>query len=431
MLRYEEYKESGAEWIGAIPSTWEVGRLKKHLKRTDARNPGSGQVLSLYRELGIIPKDSRDDNHNVTSEDTSKYKYVQPGDFVVNKMKAWQGSVAVSDYEGIVSPAYYVYKFLDDRFHKRYFHYLIRSCYKEEFMRLSAGIRIGQWDLSSEDLDCVPVLLPSMDEQIAIAKFLDEQIAHIDSVIAEAKASIEEYKAWKASIIYEAVTKGLDPNVEMKDSGIEWIGDMPIFWKIRKIAWDYSVELGKMLDAKRITGTMLHPYLRNADVQWGYIKTDNLNVMDFEPNEYERYSVKAGDLMVCEGGEIGRCAIVPNDFPHGIYYQKALHRIRPLSGKNGNNRYLFYLLYAMAKYDLFTYDKPEKSTIAHLPGETLVQLRIPSPSVVEQNQIAEKLDKKVDMINALVAEKEKLIADLEAYKKSLIFEVVTGKRRVC
>ena len=134
MLKYEAYKDSGATWIGNVPSTWEVDRLKTHLKRVDAKNPGGVQVLSLYRELGIIPKDSRDDNHNVTSEDTSKYKYVQPGDFVVNKMKAWQGSVAVSDYEGIVSPAYYVYKFLHDRFHKRYFHYLIRSCYKEEFI---------------------------------------------------------------------------------------------------------------------------------------------------------------------------------------------------------------------------------------------------------------------------------------------------------
>ena len=118
MTEYEAYKDSGAAWIGNIPFSWEVSRLKNHLRRTDARNPGGVQVLSLYRELGIIPKDSRDDNHNVTSEDTSNYKYVQPGDFVVNKMKAWQGSVAVSDYEGIVSPAYYVYKFLDKSFTK-------------------------------------------------------------------------------------------------------------------------------------------------------------------------------------------------------------------------------------------------------------------------------------------------------------------------
>ena len=95
-----EMKDSGFEWIGEIPVNWEVDKLKFHLKRNEPRNPGDTVVLSLYRELGVIPKDSRDDNHNVTSEDTSKYKYVQPGDFVINKMKAWQGSVAVSEYEG-------------------------------------------------------------------------------------------------------------------------------------------------------------------------------------------------------------------------------------------------------------------------------------------------------------------------------------------
>ena len=116
-----EMKDSGFEWIGEIPVNWEVDKLKFHLKRNEPRNPGDTDVLSLYRELGVIPKDSRDDNHNVTSEDTSKYKYVQPGDFVINKMKAWQGSVAVSEYEGIVSPAYFIYKFTDDAFYRRYF----------------------------------------------------------------------------------------------------------------------------------------------------------------------------------------------------------------------------------------------------------------------------------------------------------------------
>lgn len=159
-----EMKDSGFEWIGEIPVNWEVDKLKFHLKRNEPRNPGDTVVLSLYRELGVIPKDSRDDNHNVTSEDTSKYKYVQPGDFVINKMKAWQGSVAVSEYEGIVSPAYFIYKFTDGAFYRRYFHYLLRSCYKDEFMRLSGGIRVGQWDLSSVALDNTAVIIPPMKE---------------------------------------------------------------------------------------------------------------------------------------------------------------------------------------------------------------------------------------------------------------------------
>lgn len=199
-------KDSGVEWIGLIPQSWQVDKLKYHLKRDEVRNPGGVMVLSLYRELGVIPKDSRDDNHNVTSEDTSKYKYVEVGDFVINKMKAWQGSVAVSDYEGIVSPAYYVYKFTDNLYVKKYFHYLLRSCYKDEFMRLSGGIRVGQWDLPSEALDNVEVLIPSSDEQRHIADFLDKKCYEIDEIISKKQEQLSTLESYKKSLIYEYVT---------------------------------------------------------------------------------------------------------------------------------------------------------------------------------------------------------------------------------
>ena len=139
-------KNSGIEWIGDIPEHWEVEKLKFHLTRCEPRNPGEKQVLSVYREYGVIPKDSRNDNHNVTSEDTSNYKYVIPGNLVINKMKAWQGSMGVSAYEGIVSPAYFIYKFIDDLIFPKYLHHLFRNCYKDEFRRISGGIREGQWD---------------------------------------------------------------------------------------------------------------------------------------------------------------------------------------------------------------------------------------------------------------------------------------------
>ena len=199
-------KNSGALWIGMIPEHWQTSKLKWHLRRMDPKNPGEKEVLSLYRDYGVIPKNSRTDNHNVTSEDTSKYKYVKIGDFVVNKMKAWQGSVAVSDYEGIVSPAYYVYYFLDDVFNKRYFHYLLRSCYKEEFMRLSGGIRIGQWDLSSNNLDNIILLIPPKNEQDDIVEYLDKRLPQIDSLISEKESLINDLEAYKKSLIYEVVT---------------------------------------------------------------------------------------------------------------------------------------------------------------------------------------------------------------------------------
>lgn len=155
-----EMKDSGIEWIGEIPQDWEVEKIKYNLRRNEPKNPGNTIVLSVYREYGVIPKDSRDDNHNVTSEDTSKYKFLRKGDLVINKMKAWQGSLAVSDYEGIVSPAYFIYEFKTKKVLNKYMHYLLRSCYKEELKRISGGIREGQWDLSSDEFENTLILLP-------------------------------------------------------------------------------------------------------------------------------------------------------------------------------------------------------------------------------------------------------------------------------
>lgn len=199
-------KDSGIEWIGQIPVNWEVDKFKYHLQRKEVKNKPELQVLSLYRELGIIPKDSRDDNHNVTSEDTSKYKYVKIGCFIVNKMKAWQGSVGVSDYEGIVSPAYYVYEFSDNKFNNRYFHYLLRGCYKDEFMRVSGGIRVGQWDLPADKLENILVVIPSPTEQQEIADYLDSQCFQVEEAIADKQKQIETLEEYKKTLIYEYVT---------------------------------------------------------------------------------------------------------------------------------------------------------------------------------------------------------------------------------
>lgn len=200
-------KDSGAGWMPLIPLHWKADKLKFHLRQRGIKNQINKQVLSLYREYGIVPKDSRDDNHNVTSEDVSDYRYVRVGDFVVNKMKAWQGSVAVSNYEGIVSPAYFVYEFSDDLINKRYFHYLMRNkTYATEFRRLSGGIREGQWDLPSEALNNTIILLPPLDEQQEIADYLDNKCAEIEQIIADKKTQIETLDGYKKSLIYEYVT---------------------------------------------------------------------------------------------------------------------------------------------------------------------------------------------------------------------------------
>lgn len=200
-------KDSGVGWMPKVPSHWNVSKLKYYLKRQTIKNHDDATVLSLYREYGVIPKDSREDNHNVTSEDTSKYLYVKKGDFVINKMKAWQGSVAVSNYNGIVSPAYYVYEFSDESIYKDYFHYLMRNkMYAIEFRRLSGGIREGQWDLSAVSLENILILIPPYNEQVAIAEYLNKTMKEIEEIINRKKEQLAVLEEYKKAIIYEYVT---------------------------------------------------------------------------------------------------------------------------------------------------------------------------------------------------------------------------------
>jgi len=184
------------------------------------------------------------------------------------------------------------------------------------------------------------------------------------------------------------------------------------------------------LDAKRVSGERLRPYLRNADIQWDGINIDNLNEMDFSEEEDERYTVKPGDLLVCEGGDIGKSCIVPDGFPEGIYYQKALHRVRSYDNDIYSLKWLYYILFVMSKYGFFNAFSGDKSTIQHLPAVTFNQIKFPMPKSDEKRNIIRYLEKHIPEYDALISEKQSLIEDMQAYKKSLIYETVTGKRRV-
>ena len=229
-------KDSGVAWLGQIPIDWNVVPLWVTLRRRNEDGHPDEQVLSLYREYGIVPKDSRDDNHNVTSLDTNSYKFVRCGDFVINKMKAWQGSMALSNYQGIVSPAYYVCEKVNPNVCSRYLHYLLRnSSYLPEYKRLSSGLRIGQWDLAYEDFKNIPHLIPPLLEQQRIADYLDAKCAAIDDVVVKTNESIEEYKKLKQAVITEVVTKGVRGKRPMKNSDIDWIDEIPKEWNTDKL----------------------------------------------------------------------------------------------------------------------------------------------------------------------------------------------------
>lgn len=412
-----EMKDSGIEWIGEIPESWSVSKIKYHLRRNEIRNPGGVQVLSVYREYGVIPKDSRDDNHNVTSEDTSKYKYVKPGVLVINKMKAWQGSMGISEYEGIVSPAYFIYEFTDELVYGKYIHYLLRNSYKDEFRRISGGIREGQWDLPAEGFVNEMIPVPSIVEQHKIVNILDSKCAEIDALVADIQSEIDTLEEYKKSVITEAVTKGLNPDVPMKDSSVQWIGMMPEHWEC-------------------IKGKYVLKYLQKP------VREDDGVITCFRDGEVTLRSNRREDGFTMSDKEIGYQGIDVGDLVvHGMDGFAGSIGISDSRGKASpvlnvldtdmDKKYVMYYLRSMAYSDVFlALATGIRVRSCDLRWNKLAELLYPVPPLDEQIKISAHIDDTLEEANAVIAIKKKQLETLEEYKKSVIYEYVTGKKEV-
>lgn len=392
-------RDSGFNYLGEIPSSWPTRRLKGYFRVSRTTGMPDATVLSLYRDYGIVPKDSRSDNHNVTSLDMSKYKFIEIGDFVVNKMKGWQGSMALSAYEGIVSPAYHVFKFASPLLMPKYAHYLLRCrSYADEWHKLSTGLRVGQWDLHVEDFLNTRIPVPPIDEQRRIADYLDEKCAEIDRAVSAAEQSIEEYKSYRRSIVSGRIEKTNGSKLRFKNIA-------------------------------RVVSNLVSP-------------EDYPELTEIDPDNVEKDTGRLVELRsVYEVGAIS----AKHHFVKGqILYSK----IRPLLNKVAiapceglcsadmypieTSQDVSWLRYAMTS-DSFSRQVALACARVKMPKINVAQLGLIClnvPSLEEQRRIANHLDEKCAQIDAAIAAKQAIIADLKAYKQSLIYETVTGKREV-
>ncbi len=426
--RYDKYKDSGIAWIGEIPEHWEVCSIKQIMKNKSIKGFPNETVLSLYRDFGIIPKDSRDDNHNVTSEDTSNYKLVENGDFVINKMKAWQGSMAISDFKGIISPAYYICKIFSPKVVRKYIHYLLRDeSYKAEYMRLSTGMRIGQWDLNIDDFLQINTILPLLSEQQSIATYLDQKCGEIDELITMQEEMITKLQSYKQSVITEAVTKGLDKNISLKDSGIEWIGEIPEHWicTVFKKFLSEPMQYGANEPAEECNYNDPR-YIRITDIKDdGTLRDDTFKSLPLE--KAKEYMLTKGDLLFARSGAtVGKTFLYKEDYAACF----AGYLIKARCNKNEllPNFVFYYTLsnvYQNWKNSIFI-----QSTIQNIGADKYSVMPIIIPPLSEQQSIANYLDQKCSEIDELISIKQQKIEKLKDYKKSLIFECVTGKRKV-
>lgn len=416
MMEYSKYRDSGIPWIGKIPAHWNILRGKNILMLLERPVQEGDDIITCFRDGEVtLRKNRREEGFTVSMKEIG-YQGVEPGDLVVHGMDGFAGAIGVSDSRGKATP---VLNVMDSKENKRYLMYYLRAAaYKDVFMSLSTGIRVRSCDLRWNKLSVFPFLIPDINEQDSIVTYIDSQIKRVDDIISKAKASIEEYKSWKTSIIYEAVTKGLDPNVEMKDSGVEWIGKIPSNWTTKSIKYI-------MQESKERTATGTEEML-SVTQKYGIIKSSDATISNPSTSTEDWRIVHIGDIVF-------------NKYKahSGVFF------VSPLEGIVTFN-YCVYRCFPdnCAKYFEYQFKTPRciGEFITHMKGvgdsisplytTELYKIKVIVPPIEEQLRIVEYLNIQCPKIDEIISEKESLVADLESYKKSLIFEVVTGKRRV-
>jgi type I restriction enzyme S subunit len=410
-----KHKISQYEWLGAIPIDWIVAPLNSITTPVSIKNQPNENLLSLYRDYGVILKSSRDDNHNRAGSDLSKYKLVTQGDLVINKMKAWQGSVGISKYKGIISPAYIICKVRED-INSRFLNYLLRcNYYKHQYGRLSYGVRTDQWDIRYDDFKKLPTLLPVPAEQTTIANFLDYKLAKIDRFIRKKKQLIKLLNEQKAAIINQAVTKGLDPNVKMKPSSIEWLGDVPEHWELKKLKYSVSLNSHRQLDNNENSNIKIA--LENIEGKTG-------KILELSENPFEGLGTifKSGDVLFGKLRPYLAKVIAPS------FEGSCVNEILVLTPNTDiwNSTFLKYRMLAtdfISVVDNSTYG----AKMPRASWSFIGSLKISRPPISEQIQIINSVESENKLIDEIIIKINKEIILSQEYKTSLIAEAVTGK----
>ena len=422
-------KPSGVPWLGDIPEGWNIGLLNSlYLPRNERVSDKDYPPLSVTM-LGVVPQLES----VAKTEDGDNRKLVREGDFVINSRSDRRGACGIAPQEGSVSLINTVLIPQQDMY-AGYYNWLFHSsAFSDEFYKWGHGIVDDLWTTRWSEMKKITIPLPPLPEQRAIADFLDEKCAVIDAIVEEAKAGIEEYAKWKQSVVFQAVTKGLAPHAKMKDSGVEWIGEIPEEWKVAPLRFltdGYKAgPFGSALitDQLQKSGTILvytpeHIAKRETELP------NNLYLPEERREEMSQFFVKAGDVVFPIVGSLGRALQVTTSMPEGIINQR-LAKFRLRSDRIDAN----YFMWLFAKSEFFKQHIEvvcRGSIIVNLTKSIVGDMPIPLPALPEQHAIAAYLDEKCSSIDALIEEKKSLIEDLGVYKKSLIYETVTGKRKV-
>jgi type I restriction enzyme S subunit len=427
MKRYPAYKDSGVEWLGEVPEGWEVKRFKNLLREREERSQtGDELLLSVSAYTGVTPRAENIDDGEFLSraESLEGYKVCYPNDLVMNIMLAWNRAQGISRHHGIVSPAYAVFACGAD-IRPAYLDYLVRSNeYCLYFKAHSAGVIDSRLRLYPEVFGALTCLLPPLPEQRAIAGFLDREVVKLDALVAEQRRLIALLAEKRQAVISHAVTRGLDPNVPLKPSGIDWLGDIPEGWEVVRIKNVARMESGHTPDKQ------VPAYWDGGDISWvslndtGYLK-------DHEYISETAYSVTqagidnssarllpAGVVVFSRDATIGRCAITTKEMA------VSQHFIAWVCGPRISNQFLLYCLRAMQQeLERMTFG----ATLKTIGMPDIRKLSIALPPLDKQHEIVRRVREQVTEIDQALDAAQSAISLLQERRAALISAAVTGK----
>ncbi|MCA1990902.1 MAG: restriction endonuclease subunit S [Coleofasciculus sp. S288] len=424
MKQYSVYKASGLSFIDKVPEHWEVKRAKYFFREIDERSEaGNEELLSVSHITGVTPRSEK----NITmfmAESYEGFKLCHPDDLVINIMWAWMGALGLSRHRGIVSSSYGVYRLRDKScFDSVYLDYLARIPeYVAEYHRRSQGIRSSRLRMYSDDFFQIPIFCPPIDEQRRIVTYINHKLAQIDQFICYKRRLIELLNEQKTALINRTLTRGLNPDVPMKESGIHWIGEIPEHWGISVLGYVCRLTSGGTPDRNR------QEYW-NGEIPW--VKTGEINYNEIrETEEYiTEVGLKNSSAKLASPGTVlmgmygqgvtrGRVAVLGIE----AAFNQACLAMYPCNLLK--TKYLYYYLTSAYEY---IRDTGNETSQMNLSAGLISKVRVLLPNLEEQSQILEFLDKEFQKIKLAIAQAEKEIELIQEYRTTLISDTVTGK----
>ena len=423
---YEKYRSVKYDYVSQLPVDWELLPNIAIFQERKERGTENEEILSISAIRGIVKSSDYENKKDRTSDDKSQYLLVKEGDLAYNTMLMWDGAVGHSDFRGIVSPAYTVLK-TKMKINPKFFHYQVRTeFYKNYSRRFSYGIVDARLRLYYVHFKRMYSIVPPLEVQNSIVAHLDKKNNKIDKFIRNKERLIELAIENKEKEIWKIVSgKNLKAN-KVKNSSIKCIGEIPDSWDVKNLNYISNVVLGKMLCNENKGNYKLKPYLKSKNIGWESVIVNEVDEMWYSKNEMKTYRIHKNDLLVSEGGEVGKTCIW-NDEIKECYIQNSVHKIT--FKKNMNPIFFLYYLYTLGKSSYFK-SIVNQVSIGHLTREKLVKVKCIVPPFEIQNNLVEQILEQIELANTIIFKAQKELFKIEEYREALITDLVTGKRSV-